>query len=46
MVSRTPTIRPSQLSTLKALNSLDEEDERGENDDRQTDIKEIQHRNS
>ena len=36
-------IRPSQLSALKALNSLDEEDERGEDDDRQAGIEQIRH---
>ena len=43
MVSRMPTIRPIQFSALKALNPLHEEEERGENDDRQPDIDEVEH---
>jgi hypothetical protein len=44
MVSTTPAIRPSQLSALKVLNPLDQEDEQRENDDRQTDVQQIVHR--
>ena len=44
MVSRIPTIRPSQLSALKVLDPLDQEDEQRENDDRQTDVQQIVHR--
>jgi len=38
-----PASKPSQLSTLKALDSLHEEEEHGENHDRKQDIKEIVH---
>jgi hypothetical protein len=44
MVTRTPTIRPIQFSALKALDPLDEKEERGEDDDRQPDVQEIEHR--
>jgi hypothetical protein len=38
-----PTIRPIQFSALKALDPLDEEEERGEYDDRQPDVDEVEH---
>ena len=37
------TIRPIQFSALKVLNPLDNEDEHGEDDDRQADVKQIRH---
>ena len=43
MVSRTPPIRPSQLLTLKALDPLHQEPERGEDDDCQADVDEVEH---
>ena len=36
-------MRPSQLSALKVLDPLDQEDEHRENDDRQTDVQQIVH---
>jgi hypothetical protein len=38
-----PTMRPIQFSALKALDPLDEEEERGEYDDRQPDVDEVEH---
>jgi hypothetical protein len=38
-----PTIRPMMFSALKALDPLDEEEERGEHDDRQADVDEVEH---
>jgi hypothetical protein len=38
-----PTMRPMMFSALKALDPLDEEEERGEHDDRQADIDEVEH---
>jgi hypothetical protein len=38
-----PTIRPIQFSALKALDPLDEEEERGEYDDGQPDVDEVEH---
>jgi hypothetical protein len=46
MVSRTPTIRPSQLSALKVLNPHDEEDEQREDEDSQAHVEEVIHRHS
>jgi hypothetical protein len=46
MVSSTPPIKPSQLSTLKALDPLDQKPERGEDDNRQTDVEKILHGSS
>ena len=43
MVSRTPPIRPSQLLTLKALDPLDQQPERGEDDDGQADEQKVEH---
>jgi hypothetical protein len=43
MVSTTPTMRPMMFSALKALDPLDEEEERGEHDDRQPDVDEVEH---
>ena len=43
MVRQIPTISPSQLLALKALNPLDEQEEHGENDDGQPDVREILH---
>ncbi len=42
-VSRTPPIRPIQFSTLKTFDPLDEEEERGEDNDRYADIEKIEH---
>src|ERR1700685_4467014 len=42
-VRRIATIRPIQFSALKVLNPLDDEDEHGEDDDRQADVKQIRH---
>jgi hypothetical protein len=36
-------MRPIQFSALKVLNPLDDEDEHGEDDDRQADVKQIRH---
>ena len=44
MVSRTPTIRPSQLLALKVLNPLYEEDEQREDEDRQAYVEQVVHR--
>jgi hypothetical protein len=38
-----PTMRPMMFSALKALDPLDEEEERGEHDDRQADVNEVEH---
>jgi hypothetical protein len=46
MVSRIPAIRPSQLSALKVLDPLDQEDEQRENDDREAHVQQIVHRHS
>jgi len=46
MVSSTPPIRPSQLLTLKTLNSLDQKPQRGEDDDRQADVEKVLHGSS
>src|SRR5215468_9451281 len=46
MVSRTPAIRPIQLSALKVLNPLHEQGEQQEDDDGQADIEEIVHTHS
>ena len=43
MVSTMPPIRPIQFSALKALDPLDEQEERGEHDDRQPDVYEVEH---
>src|SRR5438094_10677021 len=43
MVSRTPPTRPSQLLTLKALDPLHQEPERGEDDDCQAYVDEVEH---
>jgi hypothetical protein len=43
MVSTMPTMRPMMFSALKALDPLDEEEERGEHDDRQPDVDEVEH---
>jgi len=41
-----PPIRPIQFSALKALNPLHDEDEHGEDDDRQADVKKVLHGDS
>src|SRR4249919_1869793 len=46
MVSSTPPIRPIQLSTLKALDPLDQKPQRGEDDNHQADIENILHGSS
>src|SRR5215510_5628390 len=38
-----PPIRPSQLLTLKPLDPLDQEPQRGENHDHQADIQHVKH---
>jgi hypothetical protein len=43
MVRPMPTIRPSQLSTLKALDPLHQQPQRGEDDDRQADVQQVGH---
>jgi hypothetical protein len=36
-------IKPTQFSALKVLNPFDDEDERGEDDERQADVEQIPH---
>src|ERR1700733_2262499 len=43
MVSTTPPIRPIQFSTLKALNSLDQQQQHAERHDRQGDEEQVLH---
>src|SRR5580704_3522984 len=43
MVRMMPAIRPIRFSALKALHSLHQEEERGEDDDRQADVEHVQH---
>ena len=38
-----PAMRPMMFSALKALDPLDEQEERGENDDRYADIEQVEH---
>ena len=38
-----PAMRPIQFSALKALDPLDEEEERGEHHDGQPDVDEVEH---
>src|SRR5215469_410342 len=44
MASRIPTIRPIQLSALKALDPLHQEDEQREDQNCQADVEQIGHR--
>jgi hypothetical protein len=41
-----PPIRPIQFSALKALDPLQDEEEHGEDDDRQRDVKHVRHGDS
>jgi hypothetical protein len=43
MVSKTPKIRPMRFSALKALDPLQDEEEHGEHDDREADVKQVGH---
>jgi hypothetical protein len=41
-----PPIKPIQFSALKALDPLQDEEEHGEYDDRQRDVKQVRHGDS
>jgi hypothetical protein len=41
-----PPIRPIQFSALNALDPLQDEEEHGEDDDRQRDVKHVRHDDS
>jgi hypothetical protein len=41
-----PPIRPIQFSALKALDPLQDEEEHGEDDDGQDDVKQVRHGDS
>jgi hypothetical protein len=43
MVTKAPRMRPIRFSALKALDPLDEEEQRGEDHDRQPDVDEVEH---